>query len=118
MFYMYLFMYLIPISILVFTNIEEVHFQSLNLATLPACILFFGECVQMYNSSPLLDYFVGWNIIDFLLSVAFIALRVVKFAAIEDDGIYIPELQIFLISLCFVKMGFFIRIFETYGFLI
>ena len=92
MFYIYLFVYLIPISVLVFTDNDEIHKWSLNIATLPACLLFFGEFVQMYYSDPLVDYFVGWNIIDFLLFVAFVALRIVKVCGIEDDGIYIPEL--------------------------
>jgi len=88
-FMMYFWLYLIPIYVLVFTNDERIHYWSLNVATVPAFLLFGIEIVQMGEG---VDYFIGWNIADFMLFVSFSCLRIVKFSGIEDDAIYIPEL--------------------------
>jgi hypothetical protein len=63
-------------------------------------------------------YFMGWNIIDFSLFIVFAILQY-KFYLGEDHSLVgMPEVKFLLILLAFMKLLFFVRIFEDYGFLV
>ena len=114
-FYMYVFFYLLPIWITLFTTTESLHEKMLKIACVPAGILFFIEIVQMKEQG--LKYIGGWNIIDFVQFFVFIALQYFTYGK-DDTGVFIPELKLLLVVVAFVKLLFFVRIFEKYGFLV
>jgi len=62
-YYIYVFTYLLPICITLFSENERLHSIMLNIALVPAFGLFFIEIIQMKDMG--LEYFAGWNIIDF-----------------------------------------------------
>lgn len=70
---MYVFFFMIPICFTLFTDDERIHATMLNIATIPALILFFIELIQMGNQG--FSYFMGWNLIDFFLLVVFSMLQ-------------------------------------------
>jgi hypothetical protein len=61
---------------------------------------------------------MGWNIIDFSLFTSFMILQYYKFTGMDDSSTYMPETKLVLIILAFMKLLFFVRIFEDYGFLV
>lgn len=61
---------------------------------------------------------MGWNIIDFMLFTSFLTLQYYKFIGKDDTMTYMPETKLILIILAFMKLLFFVRIFEDYGFLV
>ena len=63
---------------------------------------------------------MGWNIIDSIQFLVFISLQYFTFGIETDDNgqIFIPELKLLLIVMAFIKLLFFIRIFEEFGFLV
>ena len=61
---------------------------------------------------------MGWNIIDFMQFWIFISLQYFTRGGKNDAGVFIPELKLLLIIMAFLKLLFFIRIFEAYGFLV
>ena len=80
-------------------------------------MLFLIETVQMREQG--IEYFMGWNLIDFMQFFSFISLQ--YFTAMEDGKskiLFMPELKFILIILAFMKLTFFVRIFESYGFLV
>jgi hypothetical protein len=100
-----------------FTEDEKLHDQLLTIACVPAMMLFFIECVQL-KKSGVIEYFSGWNIIDFMHFWVFITLQIMTRGQQNDSGRFIPELKMTLIIMAFVKLLFYIRIFESYGFLV
>ena len=61
---------------------------------------------------------MGWNIIDFCLFAIFLILQYFKFLGKDDSMTYMPETKLGLVILAFMKLLFFVRIFEDYGFLV
>ena len=112
---MYVFLYLGPVCTTLFTTDESLHDKLLTVAMLPAVILFFIETTQMRELG--FEYFMGWNIVDFMQFFTFISLQYFTYGK-DDAGLFIPELKLLLILMSFVKLLFFIRIFEAYGFLV
>ena len=64
LFYLYLFMYLVPVHLTLFTYNELMHAWLLDIAFIPAIVLFSLELIQMKEMG--LEYFMGMNIIDCL----------------------------------------------------
>jgi hypothetical protein len=117
LFSMYVLFFLIPISVTLFSEEEYVHDIMLKVAILPAVVLFSIEIIQM-REQGVIDYFNGWNIIDFSLFMVFLSLEYFKFIGMDDTMPYMPETKLILIILAFLKLLFFVRIFEDYGFLV
>lgn len=61
-FHLFLWMYGIPISILLFTKDEKIHGKCLNIALVPTLLLFFLEVIEMRYRG--LKYFNGKKSID------------------------------------------------------
>lgn len=59
-----------------------------------------------------LNYFNSWNIVDFSLFVCFIFIKLMRVFNVGDDAIFMPELKLILLILAFMKLLFFVRIFE------
>merc|ERR1711935_1134377 len=64
------------------------------------------------------EYFMGWNLIDFSQLILFYFLFYLRQEGYDNDLSFFPLLKLFNILLAFTKMGFFVRIFEDYGFLV
>ena len=116
LFMMYIILFLLPLAITLFTEDERIHTTMLNIAIPPAIILFLIELIQMANQG--FNYFYGWNLVDFSLLLVFSVLQ--YFSQLKQDHslIYMPEAKMLLILLAFLKLLFFVRIFEEYGFLV
>lgn len=112
----YLTMYCFPIFMTLFLEDEWWHILCLKIAILPACMLLFIESIQMYDQGY--EYFMGWNIVDFSQICIFATLLYMKHIGVDDDAVYMPEVRLTLIVLSFMKLLFFIRIFEDFGFLV
>ena len=113
---MYFFFFLIPICITLFSESEEMHVFFLQVAIIPAFILFFIEVIQIREQG--INYFIGWNLIDFSLFGIFLTLQYFKYIGKEDTMTYMPETKLGLVILAFLKLLFFVRIYEDYGFLV
>ena len=59
---------------------------------------------------------MGWNLIDFLQFFSFCSMQ--YFTKFNDQVAFLPELKLALLLLAFMKLMFFVRIFEKYGFLV
>jgi hypothetical protein len=116
LFFIFVAMFMMPLCITLFTNDESIHAAMLNLAILPAILLFSIELVQMFNQG--FSYFIGWNIVDFSLFVVFGFIEYAQYIGFDHSFQYMPEAKLLLIILAFFKLLFFIRIFEEYGFLV
>ena len=82
-------------------------------------LVFFGihEFKQARQMSNLKEYFSGmWNWTDILLILAYFTLAVLDHLA--DFYIATTILQVFVVSLAFIKICFFLRIYEGFGFLV
>lgn len=64
------------------------------------------------------EYFMGWNIIDLSQLCLFYFLLYLRLQGYDNDLAFFPLLKLINILLAFIKMGFFVRIFEEYGFLV
>ena len=119
-FWMYVWLYCIPISITLFFNgNEELHNIMLSIAIIPAVILFGIECVQFRYQG--LTYLQGWSLVDIAQFIIFASIQYLKWNNLEDQEKKvpaIPELKVLLLLLAFLKLLFFIRVFEEYGFLV
>lgn len=56
--------------------------------------------------------------IDITLFFIFLVIQYLKFLGIEHDAKEVPAVRLSLIILAFLKLLFFVRIFEQYGFLV
>ena len=107
--------YLIPVCITLFSKDEDVHDVMLKIALFPSLFLFFCETIQMREQG--LEYFMGWNIVDTMQFLSFISLQYFTYNG-DDKVKFVPELKFVLTILAFMKLLFFIRIFERFGFLV
>ena len=88
----------------------------LEIALFPALLLFLVEIIQIQEQGA--QYFRGWNICDFSQFIIFIIIFAFNQFGIEDDFVIMPELRIILVILSLIKLLFFLRVFEEYGFLV
>lgn len=72
LFFVYLLFYLTPVCIVFFTENDELKNVLLEVACVPSLLLFLIETVQMREQG--LEYFMGWNVIDFLQFFSFCSL--------------------------------------------
>lgn len=86
------------------------------IAVFPSLILLVIESIQF--STDGLDYFMGWNIIDCSQLILFYFLFYLRMSGYDNDLSFFPELKLFNIMLAVIKMLFFVRIFEAFGFLV
>ena len=77
LFSLYMFMYLIPIGITLFTKDEALQDNMLLIAFIPSFTLFYIETIQMKNMG--LEYFAGWNILDLFQFITFQSLQYFTF---------------------------------------
>ena len=115
-FYIYVLTYCIPISFLIFSDDDRVHQAMLQIALFPALLLFLVEIIQIREQG--MEYFGGWNICDFTQFVIFMIIFLFNQFGIEDTFVIMPEFRIILVILSLVKLLFFLRVFEEYGFLV
>jgi len=113
---MYVLLFLLPLAITLFTENENIHASMLKLAIPPAMILSLIELIQLGNQG--FSYFYGWNLVDFSLLVVFSVLQYYGSINKDHSMVYMPETKMLLILLAFLKLLFFVRIFEEYGFLV
>ena len=115
---MFICMFMIPYTIIILNpKNEELVRHLLIVCCLPQYVLFSIELTQMWKSG--LSYFQGWNLTDFTLFVVFqtyVQLELQK--GIDDQSGIFPLLKLMIFVMAFAKILFFIRIFESFGFLI
>ena len=116
LFLMYVILFVLPLAITLFTEDEHIHSTMMNIAIPPAMILFFIELIQILNQG--FNYFYGWNLVDFSLLVVFAVIQYFSQLGKDHSMVYMPETKMMLILLAFLKLLFFVRIFEDYGFLV
>jgi len=85
------------------------------IASFPATILLIVEMIQIKWQG--IEYFYGWNMIDFLQLVVFGILFILRFEGLDHQMLYFAQFKLLNIILAIFKLMFFIRIFEAYGFL-
>lgn len=61
---------------------------------------------------------MGWNLIDAAQLFVFGILYYMRYVGDDRNVLYFPELKLVNIILTFLKLLFFVRIFEDYGFLV
>jgi hypothetical protein len=116
LFLMYILLFLLPLTVTLFTEDESIHKAMLKITIPPALILLFIELIQMANQG--FSYFYGWNLVDFSLLLVFSVLQYYGMMNQDHSKVYMPEMKMLLILLSFLKLLFFVRIFEEYGFLV
>jgi uncharacterized membrane protein len=62
-FILYVIFYCLPLSVILFTDDDSVHRFMLQIATVPALLLFLVELIQIQEQGS--NYFGGWNNCDF-----------------------------------------------------
>lgn len=80
--------------------------------------MFLIEFFQMREDG--LQYFVGWNIIEFLQLVCFYILTYFRFFYKHDESalVFFPSLKFLNILLAFAEMSKFVRVVDELGFLV
>ena len=113
---MYFFVYLFPLCTTLFTG--KSGDDAMLLVSVPAAYIIFAiNCVHLKNKGAS-KYFKSGGVTDFVQFIAFNGLCIVKFTGMEEGVIFIPELKVLIMTTGFIKLLFFIRIFESYGFLV
>jgi len=115
-FFIYFFFYCIPMCVSCFKISDSVDNLMFNIAFFPSIILLVIESIQINKDGY--EYFMGWNLIDFSQLILFYFLFYLRQEGYDNDLSFFPLLKLFNILLAFTKMGFFVRIFEDYGFLV
>lgn len=65
-----------------------------------------------------MQYFQGWNIVDFLNILLFTIVYILDHFIENEPPLYMYILTLMNVSLAFIKLLFFIRLFEDFGFLV
>jgi len=113
---MYFFVYLFPLCTTLFTG--KGGDDAMLLISVPASFIVFAvNCVHLKTKGAS-KYFKSGGVIDFINFFAFNGLLIVKLTGMEEGVIFIPELKVLMMTTGFMKLLFFIRIFERYGFLV
>ena len=121
LFFIFLFLFLFPFcrSLLLSDDKKDAKEKKVYviIGLIPIFIQFMIEIVQMYNNG--LSYFIGWNWADllFIMSYSYYAYSKVLEVS-EDEIVWFPELKLTIVILSFVKLMFYIRIFDKFGFLV
>lgn len=83
----------------------------------PAIFFFLIEITQMRKQG--FDYLKGWNIFDLTSSISFAMFYMSSIYKWPYDAHeYHPEIKLVMVLLMFIKLCFFCRIFENFGFLV
>lgn len=112
-FLIYVLLYCIPMGMSCFQIKDSLMF---NIAIWPAFVLLLIEAIQLREQG--LQYFMGWNLIDAAQLAVFGILYYMRYMGEDRSVLYFPELKLVNIILTFLKLLFFVRIFEDYGFLV
>ena len=116
-FLMYFFVYLFPLCTTLFTGTAGD--DAMLLISVPAAYIVFLINLVHLSEKGSKKYFGDSNgITDFIQFIAFNGLILVKFTGMEEGTIFIPELKVLIMTTGFIKLLFFIRIFEKFGFLV
>lgn len=115
-FFLYFFFYCVPMCVSCFKMTDRIDNMMFLIAFFPSIILLVIESIQIMKDGS--EYFMGWNIIDFSQLVLFYFLTYLRLRGYDNDLPFFPMLKLINILLAFIKMGFFVRIFEEYGFLV
>jgi len=116
-FLMYFFVYLFPLCTTLFTGAAGD--DAMLIISVPAAYIIFLINLVHLNEKGTKKYFGDSNgITDFIQFIAFNGLILVKFTGMEEGTIFIPELKVLIMTTGFIKLLFFIRIFEKFGFLV
>lgn len=108
-------MYCIPLCMFLFTKDEELHYKVLMIGMIPSTLLFMLELIEMKYRGY--DYFIGKKLIDIMQALLYWTLQVMEKLG-YGTAEFIPEIRLLLIVTSFMKLLYFLRIFEEYGFLI
>jgi hypothetical protein len=87
-FFMYIFLFIIPICCSLFTEKEWLEKLLMQIAIPPALILFLIEMIQMSQQG--IEYFMGWNLVDFSLFSIFLGFEYLKQMGIEHSALAAP----------------------------
>ena len=93
---------------------DDLHYYFFRLCILTQAVFFFIELIQLQEQG--MNYFMGWNLVDFSQFWAFVA-YCQNFPASEPELLK-KQIEFLLIVLAFMKILFFIRIFDDYSFLV
>ena len=88
----------------------------LNIALVPTVLLFFVEVIEMKYRGK--DYIRGKKVIDIGQALLFWTLQILNRLGIADSAIFMRFINLALVVLSFMKLLYYMRIFEQYGFLI
>ena len=86
------------------------------ISALPSYILFAIEIIRLRDQG-FTKYFGSGGITDFLNFFAFNGLLIIKFSGMESNLVFVPEIKVMMMITGFLKLLFFVRIFEDFGFL-
>lgn len=64
------------------------------------------------------DYFIGWNVIDSAQIFVFLVLFALRIEGLDNTLLFYKQLKLVNIILAFLKLMFFVRIFNEYGYLV
>lgn len=67
-------------------KIEEINNLMFKIAMCPALILLIIESIQIRQQG--LEYFIGWNLVDFLQLLVFGILFFLRFEGLDNDLLY------------------------------
>lgn len=112
----YTFLYCIPMCVSSFKISNTIDDLMLKIAFIPALMLFFIEMIQFLEQGLL--YFKGWNIIDSSQLAVYTFMCSLRILGFDNQLLFYPELKLVNITLAFMKLLFFIRIYEQFGFLV
>jgi len=88
----------------------------LNIALVPTVLLFFVEVIEMKYRGK--DYIRWKKVIDIGQALLFWTLQILNRLGIADSAIFMRFINLALVVLSFMKLLYYMRIFEQYGFLI
>lgn len=98
-------------------QMEHLRILSLKINIIPQTILISIEIIQIYFDGW--TYFKGWNVIDLINLTTFFIYANLRFARILENG-EIEEviLKVLLLMVGFMKLLFYVRIYDSFGFLL
>ena len=88
----------------------------LNIALVPTVLLLFAEVIEMKYRG--MDYLKPKKVIDIGQALLFWTLQILNRLGIADSAIFMRFINLALVVLSFMKLLYYMRIFEQYGFLI
>lgn len=112
----YIFLYCVPMCVSSFKVNNTIDDLMLKIAFIPAVMLFFIEMIQFIEQG--LSYFQGWNLIDSTQLGVYTFMCTLRIMGFDNQLLFYPELKLLNIILAFMKLLFFIRIYEQFGFLV